>query len=154
MADPSITARVHVSVDLEPRTRPSKERTMMRIAHVVSERSPCLRRQVGCVLTDPDMEQITGGYNGTYKGGPNVCIGDALTSGACGCIHAEVNAGIKAPRGPKLAFITCAPCRTCAQVLVNLGVISVFFDDAGSNASAGLLILSQAGVKYQQLRAY
>lgn len=95
-----------------------------------------MRLQVGAVFADPSLETFVVGYNGSYKGGPNGCRGDAGKPGGCGCIHAEVNAIAKANRGPKYAFITHSPCMVCAALLVNADVRQVFFgqyyrDDSG-----------------------
>jgi dCMP deaminase len=48
--------------------RPSKEKYFLEIAKVVATRSTCLRRSVGCVLTNARGHIIATGYNGTYSG--------------------------------------------------------------------------------------
>jgi len=125
--------------------RPGKIETMLQIAEVVAQRSTCTRLQVGAVLTDLRMEQLWYGYNGGAKGGVNACKrGD---EGNCGCLHAELNAVIKAPGDiEKMAFLTHSPCEMCATALVNAHVIEVKYREEYRNP-LGLLVLSEAGVR-------
>lgn len=97
----------------------------MQLAWLTSRRSTCSRLQVGCVLLDPTYEQITVGFNGGPKGGRNECRRDE--PGRCGHVHAEPNAIAKAWRGPKIAFLTDAPCEQCSILLVNADVHEVFY---------------------------
>lgn len=126
--------------------RPSKYETMLRIAALMAERSTCERKQVGCVLTDLSMEEIYVGYNGGPKGGINGCR--RSTPGNCGCLHAEVNAVAKAPRGEKLAFLTMSPCEACATLLVNAGVREVYFREAYRDPYPGFAVLHESQVPY------
>lgn len=125
--------------------RPSKVDTMLDIATVVAARSTCLRLQVGAVLTDLRMEQLWYGYNGGPKGGPNSCKrGD---EGNCGCLHAELNAVIKAPGDvEKMAFLTHAPCEMCATALINAHVSEVHHMH-GYRDKSGLVTLASRGVR-------
>lgn len=119
--------------------RPSKLQMMLDIAYVVARRSTCSRLQVGCVLTNLDY-QLAGqrwdpftshtrilamGYNGSVAGGKNEC--DSDEAGQCGCLHAEMNALIKAPPGPKALFVTTSPCLTCAKLMCNADVREVYY---------------------------
>jgi deoxycytidylate deaminase len=121
-----------------------KETWMMANAALVSQLSTCRRLRVGCVLTDPDFEQMAVGYNGAYRGGPNDCLHPDVGEG-CGCIHAEINACIKAKFKPYMAFVTTSPCEKCAAALVNTGVMDVMIGRAHSS-DAGILLLKEAGV--------
>lgn len=101
--------------------RPSKDEVFMDMAYLIATRSTCSRRQVGCVLTDWDGEQVAVGYNGGPRGGRNRCAREG--AGLCGCIHAEVNACIKANfTGDRVAYVTISPCELCAVALVNAHV--------------------------------
>lgn len=126
--------------------RPTKHQTLMRIAHVVSLRSTCSRRAVGCVLTDDDRELVAMGYNGGPKGGRNECA--RAEAGRCGCLHAEVNALLKAPRGLTVAYVTTCPCEACATALVNYGIQEVWFRES-YRTTEGLAVLEAAGVNIQ-----
>jgi dCMP deaminase len=98
---------------------------MLAFAEEVSRLSTCGRLSVGAVVTDLSLEQVLGyGYNGNAIKLPNRC--DSDMPGQCGCVHAETNALLKAPRGSKQIFITATPCVMCAKQMVNAGVITVF----------------------------
>ena len=125
-------------------------RLHLNIALLVGPLSTCYRLRVGCVLTDLTMEQVMGyGYNGNAAGLPNTC--EREEPGNCGCVHAEVNAIMKAGRGEKLAFATAAPCPACAKAYVNAGVRRVFYLPGYRLEEQGLRILTQAGVIFQSM---
>ena len=118
----------------------------MRMAEELAKRSTCARLQVGTVITDAALENVVAiGYNGNAKGLPNRC--DSDTPGACGCIHSEVNALVKAPGGmrDKVAFVTDSPCVACAKLLINSGVSHVFYRREYRDPS-GVELLASAGV--------
>jgi deoxycytidylate deaminase len=71
------------------------EEVYMRMAEELAKRSTCARLQVGTVIATPDLTQVLGiGYNGNARGLANRC--DSSIPGACGCLHSEQNALIKA----------------------------------------------------------
>ena len=51
------------------------------------------------------------------------------TPGACGCIHSEQNAVVKADghMREKVAFVTASPCVMCAKLLIQANVTHVFY---------------------------
>ena len=126
-----------------PRPRPTKRIVMLCLAFEVSRLSTCRRNQVGCVLTDDDFEQIAIGYNGTYSGGPNDCL--MPDNDPCGCIHAEVNALVKAKFRPTRAFVTTSPCLRCATLLINAHVKEVIIGVPHANQD-GTVLLKTAGI--------
>ncbi len=113
----------------------------MEIAELVSNRSTCLRRQVGAVLVR-DKHIIATGYNGAPRGishcGEVGCLREQLgiPSGErhemCRGTHAEQNAIIQAALhgvstdGATL-YCTHQPCILCAKMLINAGVEKVVF---------------------------
>lgn len=121
--------------------RPSWDEYFMEIAAVVSQRSTCLRRQVGAVIVK-EKRMIATGYNGAASGAPHCdvtgCIRQKLgvRSGErhelCAAIHAEQNAIIQAAKygvsieGATL-YCTCQPCAICAKMIVNAGIRRVVF---------------------------
>lgn len=118
----------------------------MRMAEELAKRSTCSRLQVGTVVTDASLQNVVAiGYNGNAKGFPNRC--DSTTPGACGCIHSEVNALVKAPGGTtdKVVFITDSPCVACAKLMVNAGASHVFYRRPYRDPS-GVQVLERAGV--------
>jgi len=109
----------------------------MKIANVVSERSTCLRNNVGAVLVR-DKYILSTGYNGPPRGFPHcdTCRRDGFKSGEkhelSRAIHAEQNAIIQAalhgvsPEGGTL-YCTHFPCTTCLKIIINAGVKRIVY---------------------------
>ena len=126
--------------------RPPLFEVYMRMAEELSLRSTCRRLQVGTVITDPTLENVVAiGYNGNVRGFPNAC--DSTEPGACGCIHSEMNALVKAPghMRDKVAFVTASPCVMCAKLMVQANISHVFYREAYRKRD-GLDVLDRAGV--------
>jgi dCMP deaminase len=140
--------------DLHKRTygeRPTRERMFMDIAAVVARRSTCRRAAVGCVVTDVAGWQILGiGYNGSPAGMPNRCPHEEV--GNCGCVHAELNALLKAPGAltNKILYATTAPCERCAAAIVNANVARVYFGRT-YRTTEGIDLLEAAGIQADYL---
>jgi dCMP deaminase len=119
----------------------------MRMAEELAKRSTCARLQVGTVITDGALEHVVSlGYNGNARGFPNRC--DSDVPGACGCIHSEQNAVVKADGHlrEKVAFVTASPCVMCAKLLIQANVTHLFYREPYRKAD-GLRILEGGGVK-------
>src|SRR5216683_2310522 len=126
------------------------EEVYMRMAEELAKRSTCARLQVGTVITTPDLTQVLGiGYNGNARGLPNRC--DTTTPGACGCLHSEQNALIKAGAQlpGKFMFVSASPCVMCAKMAINANVARVYYREAYRDP-AGLDTLRQGGVEVIQ----
>ncbi|MFZ0218079.1 MAG: deaminase [Candidatus Dormiibacterota bacterium] len=126
------------------------EEVYMRMAEELGKRSTCARNQVGSVITSGDLTQVLGiGYNGNAKGLPNRC--DSSQPGACGCVHSEANALIKAgAQTPgKRMFVTVSPCVMCAKMIVNSNVDRVYFRRAYRDQS-GVDVLRAGGIEVEQ----
>ncbi len=106
------------------------------LAHLVSLRSTCRRRRVGCVLVDQKRRVRATGYNGVPKGYPHCldtpCPGADAPSGTqlseCYSVHAEINALIQFTNfldDPITAYLTTTPCRDCTKVLSNSPVTRI-----------------------------
>lgn len=130
-------------------TRPSRDETFMVMAYALAQRSTCRRAKVGALVTDADGLQVLGiGYNGVPHGWANdSCTG---VPGQCGCVHAELNALLKAPGTlpGKVLYTTTAPCEHCARAILNSGVTRVAFSrtyrsDAGLHLLTGLVAISE-----------
>ncbi|ODV91274.1 hypothetical protein CANCADRAFT_26779 [Tortispora caseinolytica NRRL Y-17796] len=142
------------------RYRPSWDDYFMKLAYLAAERSNCVKRRVGCVLTR-DKRVIATGYNGTPKGMENCsdggcprCNATGNVSGTsldrCLCLHAEENTLLEAGRerigeGAILYCDTC-PCLTCAIKIVQCGISEVVYAKKYATDSESLAILSQGGV--------
>jgi dCMP deaminase len=119
----------------------------MRMAEELAKRSTCARLQVGTVITDGALEHVVAlGYNGNARGFPNQC--DTDVPGACGCIHSEQNAVVKADGHlrEKVAFVTASPCVMCAKLLIQANVTHVFYREPYRKPD-GLQTLEKGGVK-------
>lgn len=106
--------------------RPSRKQMFMSMAYLVASRSTCNRAQVGVIITDLEGTSVVSmGYNGNAAGLPDTC--DTTTPGACGCLHAESNALIKAPyQGQFLTmYTTLSPCLMCAKLIINSHVRNI-----------------------------
>jgi dCMP deaminase len=135
------------------RPRPSFEELYLSLAFGMSQRSTCVRLQVGTVITSTDYRQVLAvGYNGNASGLPNRC--DSETPGACGCLHSEENAAIQcqSPRSvEKIVFVTHLPCALCAKRLLNLGGVRRVFYGEEYRKRDSIEILGSAGIEIQQL---
>ena len=111
----------------------------MNIAHLVAERSTCLRRRVGAVAVK-DKRILATGYNGAPSKVAHCldvgCLREQLgvPSGQrheiCRGLHAEQNVIIQAAvHGISLAgaevYCTHQPCVICAKMLVNAGIVRI-----------------------------
>jgi len=122
--------------------------TFMQIAHLMAEKSNCVRLGVGAVITK-DNRIVSCGYNGTPKDFDNcseVCVGlkfDWAQSSASHMhhlfseqyeIHAEMNAIIDmakrglSPVGCTL-YTTICPCKNCAKLVIASGIKRIIFDE-------------------------
>lgn len=120
------------------RKRPQFDDIFMNLAMQLAERSHCVKRQVGAVLTK-DTRIISIGYNGPPAGTHNCdevwpetgCPRDS--KGSCSlALHAEENAIIYASKnGASLAgstlYLTLSPCLSCARLIFSSGIKKVFY---------------------------
>jgi len=144
--------------------RPSWDEYFMRIAHMVAQRSTCLRRKVGAVLVK-DNRIICQGYNGAPKGLPHCtdigcCLREELgvPSGQrhelCRGLHAEQNCIIQAAvfgvstRGATL-YTTTYPCAICAKIIINAEIHEVVYD-ADYEDELAKELFEQASVKVRR----
>lgn len=108
--------------------RISRDTLYMRMAFLVSERTTCPRRRVGCVLVDMNNKVLSIGYNGVPRGFAHCvdhpCAGAHMPSGTglelCEATHAEQNAllGCDAQQ-VYTCYVTASPCVHCVKMLLN-----------------------------------
>ena len=108
----------------------------MNIASECADMSHAKRLQVGCVIVK-DGSIISHGWNGMPTGMPNGCEtpGDEGFQTRPEVQHAEENAIIKLARSNQsaehsTAYITHAPCMTCAKMLYGARVSRVVYGKA------------------------
>jgi dCMP deaminase len=95
-----------------------------KIVETTSERSPCSRLQVGCLLVK-DNRIVSQGYNGFLPGCPHESI--IRDNHEQATLHAEQNALMDcAKRGVScedcIAYITHYPCIICTRLLLAGGI--------------------------------
>ncbi len=109
-------------------SRLGKDEYFLQIASLVSQRSTCPRRQVGCVLVDSQNHIVSTGYNGVPSGFKHCidipCKGAQSSAGEglelCEAIHAETNAFLQLRSDDDLtAYVTVTPCVVCAKMIAN-----------------------------------
>lgn len=135
--------------------RPSWVKYYSDIAQQVAKRSNCIKRQVGAVVV-LDNRVISTGYNGTPRGVKNCCDGGCrrcndptIPSGTqldtCWCSHAEENAIVQCAyagvsiKGATL-YSMLSPCIQCAKMIIQAGVVEVYYKGSYPQGSSGLLI--------------
>ncbi len=136
----------------------------MRIAHLVAERSTCLRRGVGAIAVK-DKRILATGYNGAPHGVAHCretgCLRQQLgiPSGErheiCRGLHAEQNVIIQAAvHGIGLSgaeiYCTTQPCLICSKMLINCGITAIYCSFAYPDVMAEAM-LAEAGVKLEYL---
>ena len=125
----------------------------MEMAMTISKLSKAERKQVGCVLVK-DNNILSVGFNGTPVGWDNTCEGeDGKTLPEV--LHAESNAIAKVAKSTQStegasAYITLSPCVDCAKLLIQAGIVEVFYKER-YNDTEGLSLLNKASITTIQL---
>ena len=124
-------------------SRPSWDKYFMEIARLVASRSTCLRRQVGAVIVK-DRRILTTGYNGAPKNlahcGEVGCLREKMNIAPGTCqelcrgLHAEQNAILQAAMHGisiqnSVLYCTNQPCITCAKMIINSGIVKIFYQN-------------------------
>ena len=145
-------------------SRPSFDEYFMKIAHIVSSRSTCLRRMVGAVIAK-ENHILSTGYNGAPKGFKHCeeigCIRKEMNvpegqrHELCRGLHAEQNAIVQAAVfGVSIKkatiYTTHFPCSVCSKMIVNAEIKEViyvsYYDDDLSQK-----ILEESNIKVRKL---
>lgn len=144
--------------------RPDIDEYFLKIASVVAERATCRRHHVGAVAVK-NKHILTTGYNGAPSGLKDClelgCLRDemGIPSGTrhevCRGIHAEQNVIIQAAQhGIAIAgatiYTTSRPCSICTRMIINAGIVKVFYCDGYEDDLASSLLL-EAGIPTIQL---
>lgn len=126
---------------MNPEHRLSWDNFFMKTAELVAQRSTCLRYKVGAIIVK-DNHILCSGYNGAPSGlshcNETGCLRQQLNvpSGEkhelCRGVHAEQNAIIQAAyhgisiKGASL-YCTVQPCSICTKMIINVGIVHVYF---------------------------
>jgi len=114
--------------------RPDTITYFLKMAVLVSTRSTCVRRSVGCVLTNHRNHVIATGYNGVAAKLPH-CVNCKRNSRSgedldkCMATHAETNALLQCPDvySIKTVYVTVSPCIHCLKLLMNTSAEEIIF---------------------------
>ncbi|OFY67738.1 MAG: cell division protein DedD [Bacteroidetes bacterium RIFCSPLOWO2_02_FULL_36_8] len=144
--------------------RPTWDEYFMEVANTISKRATCDRGRSGCVVAK-DRQILVTGYVGSPIGLPHcdetghqfkkVLHEDGSTTQHCvRTVHAEQNAICQAAKlGISLngATLYCrmTPCRVCAMLIINCGIIKVICEKKYHAGSESEEILRNAGVKLE-----
>ena len=118
--------------------RPTKDVTFLAMAETLALRTTCVRRGVGCVVTNARGHILSTGYNGTAAGLPhcnegNCCQGHDLPPGQdhCEAIHAEMNAVLQCHDVYAIdtVYVTLSPCIRCTKALLNTSARRIVYRD-------------------------
>lgn len=138
-------------------------RAHMNAAYAYAECSTAEKLKVGCVLVK-DHRIISIGYNGMPSGWSNECETQFMTGSGTAdhvelitkpeVIHAEANAVAKLARSNEsgegsVAFITHAPCLSCAKMLYSAGVSEVIYSEI-YRLTEGIDFLVKCGIPVSQ----
>ena len=119
-----------------------------KIVMTTSERSPCERLQVGCLLVN-DNRIVSQGYNGFLPGCPHESI--VRDNHEQATLHAEQNALMDcAKRGVSCngctAYITHYPCIICTRLLLAGGIKKINYLNDYKNDELVKTFTDQCGV--------
>lgn len=119
----------------------------------LSRNSRALRAKVGCLIWDTKRRTIISlGYNGTPEGEDNEMERDNVTLDTV--VHAEMNALRKLRwwelRKHLVLFVTHAPCKRCAEMIVKHRIRKVYYLD-NYGAPSGLEHLRAHAVDVRRL---
>jgi dCMP deaminase len=147
---------------MEKYKRPSWDEYFMEIADTVAKRATCDRGRSGCVIVR-DKQILVTGYVGSPRGLPHCDdVGHQLkqvvhedghsTTHCVRTVHAEQNAITQAARlgipleGSTL-YCRMTPCRTCAMLIINCGIIRVVCEKKYHAGSESEEMFKKAGVE-------
>lgn len=134
--------------------RLSRDDAMMARAVITSQRSTCLRKQVGAVI-GIDGRELSHGYAGAPSGmahcTPDICNSKKPCTRT---IHAEANAIAWAARkGIALEaatiYCTLSPCEACAKLLISSGIVRFVYLEKYRDESP-ILLLESVGIACEQ----
>ncbi len=134
--------------------RPSRDEVLMSAALLWATRSTCNRLHVGTVVAR-NSRILVNGYNGPVSGMPH--CEHKIEDGPCvEAVHAEANAIVYAAKyGVRLEgadiYSTHFPCPACSKLIVNAGIVRVFYIMAFRDMS-GNELFDQVNITSIQMR--
>ena len=132
--------------------RLSWDQYFCKIAEVASERSPCERLQVGCVLVR-ENRIVAQGYNGFLPNCPHTSI--VRNNHEQATVHAEQNAiadcakrGVSCDRS--VLYVTHYPCIICARIAFAAGIKEVVYINDYKNDDLVKIFADQLNIKIRK----
>ena len=148
----------------EKYVRPTWDEYFIEVANTIAKRATCDRGRSGCVIAR-DRQILVTGYVGSPVGLPHCDeVGhlmkkvlhedDRVTQHCMRTVHAEQNAICQAARrGIPLAGATLycrmTPCRTCAMLIINCGIIRVVCERKYHDGQESENMFQQAGIQLE-----
>ena len=118
------------------RNRVAADHAYLNMALMLAQRSTCLDKQVGCIITDRQNRIIATGYNGAPRGVAHcidlgVCAVERAggNKNVCPSAHAEQNALLqcKDPDAIHSIYLTLSPCVSCIRLINNTACKRIVF---------------------------
>ena len=142
--------------------RPSWDDYFLELADAASKRATCDRGKSGCVIVR-DKQVLATGYVGSPAGLPHcddvghlmkkvIQENGEISEHCLRTVHAEQNAICQvAKRGISIEGATLynrmTPCRTCAMLLINCGIVRVVCERKYQLAEESEQLLAEAGIE-------
>ena len=144
--------------------RPDVDEYFLTMAILASKRATCIRRRVGCIITDTNNNVLATGYNGVYRGAEhcldNPCPGAYSASGKdldkCYAIHAEQNALLQCKdlNQALTCYSTTAPCVTCTKLLLNTQIMRIVVFESYAHSGTSKILWESKHGKWIHLETY
>lgn len=111
--------------------RPDWDTYFLTLAEAAATRATCSRLKVGCVLVK-ERVVVSTGYNGAPRGIEH-CKHEPGEGSCQEAVHAEANAIVTAARmgqstSGTTAYVTHRPCHNCYRLMINAGVVQVYYN--------------------------
>lgn len=137
------------------------------ILEMLENKSTCLSRKVGAIITDKEDNILGLGYNGApinlqsckdkgvcIRKQNNIKSGECLDM--CRAVHAEERATLKIKYSsninpPLKLYVSCMPCARCAKLLIEAGIKEIIaYGEYNSEYTKQLL--DEANVRYKVIK--
>jgi len=141
--------------------RPTWDEYFMEVANAIAKRATCDRGRSGCVIAK-DNQILATGYVGAPAGLPHCDdIGHqmrkvlhedgSITQHCVRTVHAEQNAICQAAKrgvaiGGATLYCRMTPCRTCAMLIINCGIVRVVSEFRYHDAEESEGMFKAAGI--------
>lgn len=144
--------------------RPTWDEYFMEVANAIAKRATCDRGRSGCVIAK-DNQILATGYVGAPAGLPHcddvghqmrkVLHEDgSITQHCVRTVHAEQNAICQAAKrgvaiGGATLYCRMTPCRTCAMLIINCGIVRVVSEFRYHDAEESEGMFKAAGISLE-----